>query len=510
MDLGGRNWLGNIECFEKRVERPCNEEELIRVLKNTNDCPSPVRPMGSRHSMTACMAAKRSGHWGTAVDMRGFTKLRDGSALRVDRSTNPPTATIPAGRTFIEVARELHDVYDLTFNVITELGTLTVGAAACGATKDSSGTGEFGQVCHDVVGMRLVRPDGQVMDLTRKEHGETFEALCCSYGLFGIVTEVTFNVVPHSYLSLHHEEIPLERFDERTKELLDDGNALFLYLFPFGKRPRIIAEVRRQADADRRSGYWSLRLRNFFWRIGLHILVRIPIVRHLVPAGVRLFLLWIVRPAAVSPVDQIVDFRHESPKFTKFTFSMWAFPREKFAPILAAYFELCRRSRQEGGFHSLLPQVSYHIGKDRSSLLSYSYDSDVWSLDPIASRDAPGWGAFLDQLNEKAVALGGKPLLNQTPRLTAAQVASAYKERLDRFESIRRRFDPEGRMLNDYFVGLFRLEGLQKLDQRPLVDVAQGRTENVTSIYNEVGALAKHQQPVDQGGRPEAEGPHPR
>jgi hypothetical protein len=510
MDFGRHNWLGDIECFSDRVRRPRKEHELIEILEDIKENPSPVRPMGSRHSMTPCMAAKRGEGWGTAVDMTCFTELRDESGLQVDRSTDPVTVTVPAGRTFIEVARELRDEHDLTFNVITELGRLTVGAAACGATKDSSGTGEFGQVCHDVVGMRLILPDGCAKQLTRKEHGREFEALCCSYGLFGIVTEVTFRVVQHSYVSLCHEEIPLERFDERTRELLKDGNALFLYLFPFEDPPRIIAEVRRKVTAEQSRGYWRLWLRNFCWLWGLHIAVRIPVIRRFVPALVRWFLLWIMHPAAVSPVDQIVDFRHKSPKFT---FSMWAFPRGEFAKILAAYFALCQEARKKCGFRTFLPQVSYHIGRDTSSLLSYSYDSDVWTLDPIASGKQPGWDAlggnfaFLDMFNQLCISRGGKPLFNQTPRLTPGHAVRAFGARLTEFDEIRRKFDPKDRMLNDYFAERIALEGFQKLDESALVRDAQRRAEFVTTVDNEIGALAKVQQPVDQLERPGAEGP---
>jgi hypothetical protein len=160
---------------------------------------------------------------------------------------------------------------------------------------------------------------------------------------------------------------------------------------------------------------------------------------------------------AASPVSQIVDFRGRSPKFT---FSMWAFLKEpppgmpRFPEILSQYFAFCRRCAQAGAFHTLLPHVSYHIGQDRSSLLSYSYDGDVWTLDPIASGDEPGWGAFLDQFNERSSAWGGKPLFNQTPQLTHEQAGQAFAGRLARFEDIRRSFDPGERMLNDYFASL--------------------------------------------------------
>jgi hypothetical protein len=78
----------------------------------------------------------------------------------------------------------------------------------------------------------------------------------------------------------------------------------------------------------------------------------------------------------------------------------------------------------------------------------------VWSLDPIASGDEPGWPAFLDQFNAKCSAWGGKPLFNQTPRLTPPQVQQAFGNRLQLFEKTRRAFDPYDRMLNDYFAAL--------------------------------------------------------
>ena len=38
---------------------------------------------------------------------------------------------------------------------------------------------------------------------------------------------------------------------------------------------------------------------------------------------------------------------------------------------------------KENGFRCNMPLGSYFIQKDRSSLLSYSYDGDIISLDPI-------------------------------------------------------------------------------------------------------------------------------
>jgi hypothetical protein len=53
--------------------------------------------------------------------------------------------------------------------------------------------------------------------------------------------------------------------------------------------------------------------------------------------------------------------------------------------------------------------------------------------------------------NQFCVDLGGKPLLNQTPGLTAAIVQGAFGDRLKTLADTRKRYDPNDRLLNDYF-----------------------------------------------------------
>jgi FAD/FMN-containing dehydrogenase len=80
----------------------------------------------------------------------------------------------------------------------------------------------------------------------------------------------------------------------------------------------------------------------------------------------------------------------------------------------------------------------------------------VWTLDPIASGEEPGWEDFLGAFNDRCSAWGGIPLFNQTPGLEHAHVAHAFGPRLTDFKEARRRFDPDNRMLNDYFARLLR------------------------------------------------------
>jgi hypothetical protein len=462
------SWFGEqIQSGDGVIAAPRSEAELIRILTDTAGHPSPVRPVGSRHSMTPCISAQAPGvaggppRWGTLVDMTAFTRLRDaagqptGDTLRVDRAAG--TATVPAGRTFIEVAREL-SAQGLQLRVNTELGTLTMGAAACGATKDSSFPGEPGQVCTDVVGMRLVTPSGEIRDVT--EADPDLRALRCSYGLFGIVTEVTCRVEPLQDISLQHEEVKPEDFPRRSAQWIADGNAVFLYLFPHSAN--IVAELRRKpaVGGEREERSVRLQTRNFFWEKGLH---RASQLVERLPERLQTFLLdgldevleeyftKTLQIGRVNPVSQIVDFDRDDPEH-RFTFSMWAFPERDFPGVLREYFGFCRD--RAASFRTLLPHVSYHISQDRSSVLSYSFDGPVWTLDPIAPHGQPGWESFLRDFNEFSSARGGVPLLNQSPFLERRHVARAFRGRLAQFEDIRHRFDPQGRMLNAYFAEL--------------------------------------------------------
>ena len=58
--------------------------------------------------------------------------------------------------------------------------------------------------------------------------------------------------------------------------------------------------------------------------------------------------------------------------------------------------------------------VGYRIMKDRQSLLSYSWDGNVMTIDPVSTAN-PGWTEFLAAYNQFCSDHGGIPLLNQTP-----------------------------------------------------------------------------------------------
>jgi FAD/FMN-containing dehydrogenase len=88
--------------------------------------------------------------------------------------------------------------------------------------------------------------------------------------------------------------------------------------------------------------------------------------------------------------------------------------------------------------------------KDQQALLSYSYNGNVMTIDPVSTAN-PGWEEFLAAYNQFCSDRNGVPLLNQTFGLTPAIVQKAYGDRWTTMQATRKQYDPGDRLLNDYF-----------------------------------------------------------
>src|SRR5712691_9186022 len=212
------NWTREYVSYPRAVVDVGSVDEIAAVLRDPATYPSPVRGLASRHSTTPCGEA----NGGTIVDVRRLNRI-----IRI----GPDSVTTEPGALYIDVAKELEN-NDLQFYVNIELGNLSMGAAACCATKDASMPGEFGQVNSYAIGMKIGTPSGELVEITEDEP-ELLQAARSSYGLFGIVTEVTFRVRPLQAMAVEHEVYTLDEFARRLPDLIARGQSMMFYIFPF-------------------------------------------------------------------------------------------------------------------------------------------------------------------------------------------------------------------------------------------------------------------------------------
>lgn len=437
------NWFGNITSHPAVIVEAATVEDIVSVVKDPVRYPAPVRAVGSNHSTSPC---------GTA---EGGTLIKMSKMNAVQIAGN--TVTAQGGAIYIDIAQQLAK-QNLQFYVNTEIGSLSAGSAACCGTKDASMPGELGQVNSYVSSMKMVLPTGELLEVTDSET-EQMQLARSSYGTFGIVYEATFRVKPVAPMAVHHETFTLEDFTARLPELKARGESMMYYIFPFDNL--ITVEFRHYnpgASGDPNRVAWPLR--NYMWGTA-GPLVCSQVERDIGDKDIRygvinsFLALWrfklenLVKSDYTIASDQIIRYPTVA-NDSRYTFSLSAFPEASYPAVLADYFAFCKQYYQQQGYRTNMLNVGYWIAQDQGSLLSYSYDGPVMTIDPVSTGN-PGWDEFLTAYNQFCSAHGGIPLFNQTDGITPAQIRQALGSRLQKFAAARRTFDPGGRLLNAYF-----------------------------------------------------------
>jgi FAD/FMN-containing dehydrogenase len=387
------------------------------------------------------------------IRMRGMNRILE---------ITDQTVTAEAGAILYDVAHELK-IRGLQFYVNTEIGNLTIGSAACAGTKDGSMPGEYGQVSSYCTRMKLVLPSGDVLEASEASDPELMKALRCSYGTFGIVTEATFRIRPIQPMEVYHETFSVKDFASRLPELWARGYSMMYYMFLFDEL--VTVEFRKynpKAGGKPAEHVWQLR--NYLWSVAgprtcaqAERDIQNKFIRYKFIDGFGV--LWrfklenLITSKNTTATDQIIRYPDVSDD-SRYTFSLWAFPEERYAKLLPEYTRWVKNYYKTKGYRTNMLHVGYRIAKDQQSVLSYSYDGNVMTIDPVSTAN-PGWKPFLADYNDWCSSRGGVPLPNQTYGFTRAQAQKALGARLDALAARRAEFDPENRLLNGFFRDLF-------------------------------------------------------
>lgn len=441
-----RNWEGSVVTRPRVIVRPKRVEDILTILENAKAFPAPVRAIGANYSQTRCGVADG----GTIIDMTAMNRVLE---------VTDHWVRVQAGAALIDVASAL-ETRGLQLPVNPDLGNLTLGAAGVACTKDASMPGECGQLSSCLKEVKLVLPSGKPMTINESQP-DLLKLVRSSYGLVGVAHELTFRVVPLRAVRLDYETYTLEAFAREFPGMCELPVGLKFYLLPF--RDRVTVEFRSYDDEPltSRSGIWSLRnsvITNVLPAFGATVsnVVSVPSVRYFLiehfNAVMRSTLDRASRNVTVYPIEWVRRLPQDAGR-TRFTYSTWAFPQADYPELLAEYFRFCRDYYKRQRYRANLLHLGHRLHKDASSVLSPSLAGPVITLDPSSTGDE-GWEDFVIEFNEFCSQRQGVPLLNQTRSLTHEQTAQAFGARLKVFSALRRRLDPDDRMLNVYFAQL--------------------------------------------------------
>jgi FAD/FMN-containing dehydrogenase len=441
------NYDGGITTSPRQLVYAETVEQIQAILKDSERFPSPVRAMGSYHSLTPCASSD-----GTIVNMSRMNRIQE---------INPRTMTLTAqaGLQFIEASKALR-AQNLQFMTNIEIGNMTLGSAACCHTKDALDGIEHGQVNSYVTRIRWVNPSGELKEASEDSNPELLRLVRASYGLCGIVYEVSFRVKPLEAAHLTYLPRPIDRLTEaEVAKIIEASEGLICWTLgrtAIFQRKKRIAEAGPFASVMAAARHVMWNHVAAFWGRAIDVYVPNPIreVAHNLSFGLlRLSytFLHVIGGARLYDPDKIVNYSKTAPS-SRYAFTFWAFPRDQWLGTLRQYLEFSDSHFKKYGFRCNMPLGSYYIRRDSSSVLSYTDAGDIFSIDPIhAYTDKAAWDRFLQEFNDFATKRNGIPLLNQSPFVTRAHVEAAYGSRWQQFSDWVKTVDPGARMLNPFF-----------------------------------------------------------
>ena len=428
----------------RQLAQPRNLRELQQILEPGGPFPAPFRPLGAGSAATDCNDCST----GTVIDMTAFDDV-------VDIDAYNHRITVQAGARIGQVVEALA-VHGMELEGSHDLMNRTVGGAVASGCIGPSIGSDGALFASQVLGMKVVTPDGQLLvaDIGQQK---ILNILRLSYGMLGVIYEVTLRARPVMAFSATHRRCSTEQFSKAVEKLVRTDVGMKFFLLPF--RDTAYLDLRRFDAAARANSRipWKLKdwgestvLPNVFK--SLNKIIPVSGVRYHLIDKVTSMTQGIVSNRLVSAGS--MSTARSGADGAPLNYSTWFFPAADFAVVVQAYREFCLRVRQEQGFRCDMPTVGYLLGRDRSAILSPCFDEPMVALRAVSTQ-SKGWDDFAIDFGEFARHWGAAPLINQSRELDPGYAKEVLRNRLEYFRKVRRQVDPDNRMMNPFLSQYF-------------------------------------------------------
>lgn len=423
--------------------QPTHLNDLRKCLDPASNSPLPIRPQGAGSAPTDCNISNT----GTTIRMTGIDRI-----IRIDREKG--TVTTETGVPLEALVAALaEDGLELVGGY--ELQGRTVGGAIAAPCFGPGVGGNGAYFSSHVVAMKVVTADGRMLNID-PEQKNLLGAFRMSFGLLGIIFEVTLRVRPTRTFSASHRRVTIDKFADIVDTLSNSEVGFKFYLMPY--RDRVYLDLRRY-DSDPGNAYkvpWKIK----DWGESTVLPHVFRSLNRVMPIqSVKYNLIDTISEATQSLVNsRLVNTgtnaasqsnQRRKAKTRGRYFSTWCFPAANFSMIVKAYREFCEAIYADSGYRCDMPAVGYRLCRDTTSPLSPSFDETMIAL-TTASTQSAGWDDFVIDLAEFAEKWGGTPLISQSRALRAEHAIQTYSNRLDFFRRTRRQLDPQNRLLSPF------------------------------------------------------------
>jgi L-gulonolactone oxidase len=429
--------------------RPTSLKQLRQCLAHDSACLPPFRPMGANSSSTDCTSSTA----GTVIDMTGFDEV-----VNIDAYND--IAVVQAGVRIGRLASALAE-HGLELAGSHDLMSRTIGGAIAGGCIGPSLSNAGAYFSSQVLSMKLVTPGGRLLEISRDKQN-LLNAFRLSYGMLGVIFEVTLKVRPITPFAVAHRRCSIAQFSAAADKLSRTDIGIKFYLLPF--RDCVYLDLRRYSPEVTATHSIPWKFKD--WGESTVLPQVFKSLNRIVPvAGVRYRLIdeiskmtqgivnnRLVTSGSNATVKLYTD--HAALHGAPLQYSTWMFPAADFSIVVQAYRDFCHRVKNETGFRCDMPTVGFRLCRDQSALLSPSFDEPMFVLRAVSTQTT-GWEDFAIDFGEFAQHWGGMPFFNETRAMLPEYANQVFGSRLEFFRRMRRRIDPDNRMMNPFLKQYF-------------------------------------------------------
>ena len=198
------NWSGSVTCQPRQIALPDSEAAVAALVKQAADARQVVRVTGSGHSFLPLCATDD-----VLVSLDQLAGIESVDRERLE-------ATVFAGTKLHALGEPLaaHGM------ALANQGDIDRQSLAGAISTGTHGTGRsLGSLSTQVVGLRIVTADSQLLDVSFDRDSDAMAAVRVSLGALGVTTAIRLRLVPayrlHEKLWQEPIEECLDRLDER-------------------------------------------------------------------------------------------------------------------------------------------------------------------------------------------------------------------------------------------------------------------------------------------------------
>ena len=414
MDLqaGGhwRNWVGNQSCIAKHKGTPGSEDELASMVHEATRRGLGVRAAGSGHSFTPVVATS-----GLLLSLENLQGILD-----LDRTTQ--RVTVAAGTRIGDLGRALKEN---GLSLINQ-GDIDSQALAGALATGTHGTGrQLGNMSSQIRAMRLVQPNGDVLEVSDQTDPEMVRAAQVSVGVLGVTSAITLAVTDAYDL---HETLWREDFDsclERHDELAANHRHFSFFWCPVPESRDLycLPDTAPVARTTKTSDVCEMKVMD---------ITTDP------PESVEGPFQKIAYSSDVYPIEYVPNF-HELE---------YAVPLAHGKEALCAVRELMLTKHTD-----CIYPIEYRFTAGDPGWMSWFHEQDSVTVSVSGGPGIDYW-AYLRDVDTILRGFGSRPHWGKLHFLDDDDVTALYPRAAD-FRRLRRELDPEGAFLNDHLRLLF-------------------------------------------------------